>query len=970
MNDDWQALCPLCLRPKPSEGECPHCHWPGDVLRWSPQALPPGTILAGRYRTGRMLGQGGFALTYLALDQSLEVRLCVKEYFPANLALRSSEDGTVRLKDPDGLDAFREGKSRFLHEARILARFEGHPGIVPVRDLFEERGTVYIVTGYLEGVTLKQYLRNQGGKIPFERALSIFMPVMDSLRAVHKASVIHRDVSPENIFLTTEGQVKLLDFGSALSLDSADRGFTVVVKPGYAPAEQYEAQGDQGPWTDVYGLAASFYRALTGQLPPTGPDRLAGKELKAPSLWGADLSPAREAVLLKALSVDHRDRYEDIHSFQEALVAAEETEVPLEVPSGGAGHFVAALLLFMALALGGWWGWNGLSPQRLEDRGLSFLAKGEPQKALPLLERALSRSETPSASLLLALAEAQIGAGQAREGLASLARVETMTGLPPEGLLLAGRAHVQLGESDKALAFLREAARLIGDDLSLWLATAQSAFSAGRLEVADEAWRKALALDPTHPEALLGLAELSERRNRHDEALRFRKDLAEREQTPEAWRALARLLEERGREEERLEAWRRVVSLAPEEPDGWKALGATLMGLKRHDEAIEAFRRQVALAPDDGEGWRDLGLVLLESGKAEEASQALYRASALRSSDSLIWEGLGRAWSALGRLHDAEGAYRRALEIDPSRASWHHALGVALLGQNRHAEAATALGEAVRRDPQSPAYRLALARALAGSGQEEPARKLLRELLASAPSPEAWLLLARLEEARGAFEEAVKAFETATRLNPKATAPLLGLGRCLLALGDPDQALVPLLEALRLAPAEPEAIRQAGRAYLELGRQDQAVSYLKEYLRLMPDDDEGWRLLSEAYLLQNRASTEGEDDAARPATTSEESVSPEPVAVPEPAPLPEPESAPAAESSPVSESAPVPQPESAPVAEPAPVPEPPLPAVSEDLPEGSSPDLPPKSSSTEERRPGEIALPGRDRTIVEPPSSP
>ncbi|MDD3516635.1 MAG: hypothetical protein PHD35_12955, partial [Synergistaceae bacterium] len=140
-----ELLCPLCLRPNPDEGECPHCRWPGDVLRWSPHVLPPGTLLAGRYRTGRVLGQGGFALTYLALDQSLEIRLCVKEYFPANLALRSAEDGSVLLKDPDEVEAFNEGKTRFLHEARILARFEGHPGIVPVRDVFEERGTVYIV---------------------------------------------------------------------------------------------------------------------------------------------------------------------------------------------------------------------------------------------------------------------------------------------------------------------------------------------------------------------------------------------------------------------------------------------------------------------------------------------------------------------------------------------------------------------------------------------------------------------------------------------------------------------------------------------------------------------------------------------------------------------------------------------------------------------------------------------------------
>lgn len=885
-----ELLCPLCLRPKPDEGECPHCRWPGDVLRWSPHVLPPGTLLAGRYRTGRVLGQGGFALTYLALDQSLEIRLCVKEYFPANLALRSAEDGSVLLKDPDEVEAFNEGKTRFLHEARILARFEGHPGIVPVRDVFEERGTVYIVTGYLEGVTLKQFLTERGGSIPPERALPIFMPVMDSLRAVHEAGVVHRDVSPENIFLTTEGQVKLLDFGSALTMDGADRGFTVVVKPGYAPAEQYEAQGDQGPWTDVYGLAASLYRALTGQLPPTGPDRVAGQPLKAPSALGVALSPPREAVLLKALSLEPHDRYDDVGAFQKALLEAEDGA---ERRHGGNGGLLAAgLLLFVGLAFGGWWGWNGLSPRRLEERGRSLIVEGEPERALPLLERALIRSAEPGATLYLALAEAQVASGRPQEGLASLARLERLGGLPPEGLLLAAEAHEQLGEEDKALAFFREAARIIGDDVSLWLRAARSAVAAKRFDAADEAWSKALALDPTLSEALDGLAAVAEERGRLDEAIRLRRRLAEEGSSAEAWRSLAVLLERRGDEKALLEVWKKVVHLEPDKSQGWKNLGMILLRQGHPDEAAGAFRRQVDLAGDDGEAWRDLGLALLQAGKAGEAAEALYRASALRSGDKVVWEGLGRAWKALGRLRDAEGAYRRALEIDAEKSDWHYELGLALLGQNRFPEAVEALQRAVEGGGTTPSYRLALARALTGAGRDGEARSLLEEQMKASPSLEGWLLLAHLQERRGAHREAAVAFEAARRLDPKAVKPLLGLGRSHIAAKEPAMALPVLLEALRLSPEEGEAMVNAGRACLALKRYDQALTYLKEYLGLHPEDEEGWRLLGEVYF--HLGGVDPERNHSLPAVSEKEPLPEEPSsgeerlpeAVPPPMPLP------------------------------------------------------------------------------------
>ena len=869
-----QSLCPLCLRIKPAEGECPHCHWPGDVLRSLPQALRPGTVLAGRYRTGKVLGQGGFALTYLALDQSLEIRLCVKEYFPANLALRQ-DDGSVRIKDPDGAEAFNEGRTRFLHEARILARFEGHPGIVPVRDVFEERGTVYIITGYLEGLTLKQFLREQGGKIPFDRALSLFMPVMDSLRAVHKAGVIHRDVSPENIFLTTDGQVKLLDFGSALALDGADRGFTVVVKPGYAPAEQYEEGGDQGTWTDVYGLAASLYRSLTGVLPPTGPERAAGKALKTPSELDVSLSPSQEAVLLKALAEAPQDRYPEMEAFQRALVEADG-----EPKSGGrrersGGIFGAAFLLFVALALGGWWGWNGLSPKRLEERGRARLVAGDPQGALPLLERALARSEGPQRELFLLLAQAQVSAGKAREGLASLARVEGLGSLPPEGLLLAGEAYRLLDEKEKALAFFREAAQLVGDDPSLWLRTARSALAAGRFDRADEAWRKALALEPEQPEALDGLASASERKDNLDEAIRLRRRLVEKAPTAEGWRNLAALLERKGDDDGLLEVRRNVVELEPLSPD-WAALGRVLLRLRRPAEAAEAFRRQTQAVPEEGEGWRDLGVALLQAGRAQEAAEALYRASALRSGDALLWENLGRAWKESGRLREAEGAYRRALEIDGSRRDWWDELGLSLMAQRRFSEAVEALEKAEAGEKEEPAYRIHLAEALVASGRDVEARNLLQKKAEEPLSLEGALLLARILEGQGAFSEAFEAYERARRLQPGALAPLLGLGRSSLLLRRPDRALPFLLEALNLAPEEGEALLLLGRAYLDLKDPDRALIQLKEYLRLRPDDEEGWRLLGEAYLRLGRKESGGPVVERRPERKEQEPKQQEP----------------------------------------------------------------------------------------------
>ena len=186
-------------------------------------------------------------------------------------------------------------------------------------------GTGYLVMSYLEGLTLKDYLARQGGRIPFKPALAILMPVMDALRAVHQVGLLHRDISPDNIFLTRDRQVKLIDFGAArAALGAHSRSLSVILKPGYAPPEQYGSQGRQGPWTDVYAVGATLYQMLTGEMPPEAPDRLYQDTIKSPAAYGADLPQAVELALFKALAVRVEQRFQAVAELQAALVQAAE----------------------------------------------------------------------------------------------------------------------------------------------------------------------------------------------------------------------------------------------------------------------------------------------------------------------------------------------------------------------------------------------------------------------------------------------------------------------------------------------------------------------------------------------------------------------------------------------------------------------------------------------------------------------
>ncbi|MBB6098649.1 hypothetical protein HNR42_002084 [Deinobacterium chartae] len=290
--------CPVCASPLPAAATvCPVCGAPVSLG----VQLPAGTALAaGRYVLEATLGQGGFGITYRARDTLLGRPVAVKELFPDG----SSRVGTGVIPPGSlGPGGFREARERFLDEARTLARFD-HPGIVRVWDAFEGGGTAYLAMEFLEGETLGGRLAR--GPLRPEEGLSVARDLLGALEVVHAAGVLHRDLKPDNVFLTRGGRRVLIDFGSARAFESGQaRTHTRLVTPGYAPPEQYATSARFGPYTDLYALGATLYHALSGQAPPAATDRLLGVAL--PPL-PASVPPGLRALVERTLAVAVAER--------------------------------------------------------------------------------------------------------------------------------------------------------------------------------------------------------------------------------------------------------------------------------------------------------------------------------------------------------------------------------------------------------------------------------------------------------------------------------------------------------------------------------------------------------------------------------------------------------------------------------------------------------------------------------------
>lgn len=301
---------------------CPFCGGsttPEDI----PHHLLPGTVLQNKYLVGNSIGEGGFGITYVGLDINLKLKIAIKEFYPNGYANRNNKvTNRVTLNYQKEGEYFKNGREQFLREAQSLAKFSEENGIVDVRDYFTENDTAYIIMEYVDGETLSERIRKRG---VFESSemFRMMLPIMRSLKKMHSENIIHRDISPDNIKVTEDGSFKLLDFGSARYFSGAQKKtMSVMLKPGFAPFEQYSNENDQGPWTDVYGLCATIYKCITDKTPATSLNRTQNDPLKKPSELGITISEALQNVLMYGLAVYPENRCPDMNRLIELTEAA------------------------------------------------------------------------------------------------------------------------------------------------------------------------------------------------------------------------------------------------------------------------------------------------------------------------------------------------------------------------------------------------------------------------------------------------------------------------------------------------------------------------------------------------------------------------------------------------------------------------------------------------------------------------
>ncbi len=320
--------CLGCMAEKRGgETVCPKCGYTDGTAPKEPLHIIPGTEIKNRYLIGTTLGFGGFGITYIAWDKTLKQKVAIKEYFPGDFATRMPGESRVTAFKGEMTQQYQAGLKRFMSEAQKLAKYGHVEGIVSIYDIFHENETAYIVMEYLEGQDVKSYLKDKGGKLTYDETMEIITPILKTLQIVHRDQLIHRDISPDNIFITKENKIKLLDFGAArYATTTHSKSLSVILKPGYAPEEQYRSKGIQGPWSDVYAVAATMYKMLTGMVPDEALERRVNDQLVEPAKMGVQMPANAEIALMNALVVKAEQRTGTAEAFLRELTGEDTAE--------------------------------------------------------------------------------------------------------------------------------------------------------------------------------------------------------------------------------------------------------------------------------------------------------------------------------------------------------------------------------------------------------------------------------------------------------------------------------------------------------------------------------------------------------------------------------------------------------------------------------------------------------------------
>lgn len=321
-------LCMNCFSVKGPYEVCRYCGYVEGTPPEQPHYLRPGTVLKGHFIVGTAIGVGGFGITYKCYDATLGVIVAIKEFFPVGLVNRSPGEMKVGLLSGEKEKQYKNQIKRFLMEAQSIAQFGKANDIVNVFDYFEENNTAYIVMEYIDGVLLKDYLEKQGALSP-DIAMTIIEPVVEALKKIHASGIIHRDISPDNIFIAGEDSVKVFDFGAAILNDeSGVKEGEKVIKVGYSAPEQYRDSAGQGYFTDIYSIGAILYQMITGQKPIESTEREYKDELKSPLELGFDIEPNLDRAIMEALAVQPALRFQGIQQFDDAINGKRKAEYP------------------------------------------------------------------------------------------------------------------------------------------------------------------------------------------------------------------------------------------------------------------------------------------------------------------------------------------------------------------------------------------------------------------------------------------------------------------------------------------------------------------------------------------------------------------------------------------------------------------------------------------------------------------
>ena len=338
------------MKPLTAEGRCAYCGLQQDKYRPIPRCLRPGMCLRDRYVLGRVLGEGSFGISYIAWDCLLDTVVAIKEYFPASLVSRhiseEDEDTNVYIYEKRETRKDQESLKKYLGEAKSLSAYYDLDGIVSVRDFFYANNTAYIVMGYVDGISVKEYVE-KNGPIEGEKFLRMLEPVIQSLAKVHQTGVLHRDISPDNMLLTRDEKLVLIDFGAARKENiNMTRSMTVVFKRGFSPEEQYRTRGQQGAWTDVYALCATAYYALTGKAPDESIQRVLEDDMPSlTEMTDVDLPMRQKRAFMKGMTVDFHHRYQTMDELYQGLYQQGRDKKRLGVWFAGTAAVLACVAL-------------------------------------------------------------------------------------------------------------------------------------------------------------------------------------------------------------------------------------------------------------------------------------------------------------------------------------------------------------------------------------------------------------------------------------------------------------------------------------------------------------------------------------------------------------------------------------------------------------------------------------------------